>query len=232
MMVKRIGAGNASSRRRRTGLRGFTLVELLVVMTLLSLVVLALGSALRTMAQTQERLDASLTRTDDLRVTHLFLRDILGRIAAHKKPGIQVQGENPYLFSAGAGAVSWIGVMPAGYGHGGRHFLQLAVESDGSDGALVLRYVPWRDDAILPTWSSAPRHVIVKPITAMQLEFQNAAVEPPQWMSVWSSPDALPESVRVTLSGARGTWPAIVVPMRQLPGTSSVSSRAVFGGTR
>lgn len=227
--------GGMRSRREgehRAGLRGFTLVELLVVMTLLSLVVLALGSALRTMAQTQERLDASLTRTDDLRVTHLFLRDILGRIAAHKKPGLQVQGENPYLFSAGAGAVSWIGVMPAGYGHGGRHFLQLAVENEGSVGALVLRYVPWRDDAILPTWASAPRHVIVKPVTAMQLEFQNAAVEPPQWMPVWSSPDALPESVRVTLSGARGTWPAIVVPMRQLPGTSSVSSQAVFGGTR
>ena len=38
---------------RKPRQHGFTLVEVLVVMTLLSLVVLALGSALRTMAQTE-----------------------------------------------------------------------------------------------------------------------------------------------------------------------------------
>ena len=217
---------------RRMGAGGFTLVELLVVMTLLSLVVLALGSALRTMAQTQERLDASLTRTDDLRVTDMFLRRILGRIGAHKKPGLVTQGQNPFFFNGEAGAISWIGVMPAGYGSSGRHFLQLNVEEEGGEGALVLRYAPWQDDANPPDWSSAQRHVIAKPVFAIQLEYQDAAVEPPQWMPVWSSSDALPESVRVTLSGPRGAWPALVVPMWQLRGTSTQSSRAVFGGTR
>lgn len=217
---------------RRNGSGGFTLVELLVVMTLLSLVVLALGSALRTMAQTQERLDASLARTDDLRVTDMFLRRILGRIAAHKKPGLLSQGENPFLFRGTAGAIDWIGVMPAGYGSSGRHFLQLNVEAEGGESALVLRYAPWKDDAIPPVWSSAQRHVIAKPISAIQLEYQNAAVEPPQWTPVWNSPDALPERVRVTLTGSRGAWPAVVVPMWQLRGTSALSNVAVFGGTR
>ncbi len=36
---------------------GFTLVEMLVAMTLLSLLVLAMGSALRATAQTEERVD-------------------------------------------------------------------------------------------------------------------------------------------------------------------------------
>lgn len=211
---------------------GFTLVELLVVMALLSLVVLALGSALRTMAQTQERLDASLTRTDDQRVTDLFLRRILLRIGAHKKPGILAQGENPFLFAGEAGAISWIGVMPAGYGSGGRHFLQLTVEAEGDESALVLRYTPWKDDSAVPAWSSAERHVIAKKITTMQLEYQNAVVEPPQWMPAWSSPDALPDRLRVTLSSPRGAWPAIVVPLWQLRGSSPLANRAVFGGTR
>lgn len=220
------------TRRIRGGSNGFTLVELLVVMTLLSLVVLALGSSLRTMAQTQERLDASLTRTDELRVTDMFLRSILGRIAAHKKPGIRAQGENPFLFSGEASSISWIGVMPAGYGSGGRHFLQLKVEDDGGEGALVLRYSPWIDDASPPNWASAKRHVIAKPIASMQLQYQDAAIEPPQWVAVWSSPDALPERVRVSLTGQNGVWPAAVVAMRQLRGTSAVASGAVFGGTR
>ncbi len=216
----------------RSRARGFSLVELLVVMTLLSLVVLALGSALRTMAQTQERLDASLTRTDDLRVTDTFLRGILGRVAAHKKPGVLAQGENPFLFSGQAGEISWIGIMPARYGAGGRYFLHLGLEDDAGTSALVLRYAPWKDDGSTPVWSSAERHVLVKPVAGVQFEYENAAVEPPQWMPVWASPDALPERVRVTLVGTSGDWPSVVVPLRQLRGSTAGSGGAVFGGTQ
>ena len=63
---------------------GFTLVGLLVVLTLLSLVMLAMGSALRTTAQTEERVDQRLQRTDEMRVASGFLREILGRISARK----------------------------------------------------------------------------------------------------------------------------------------------------
>lgn len=227
-----MNAMSASSSAGRAHGRGFTLVELLVVMTLLSLVVLALGSALRTMAQTQERLDASLTRTDDLRVTDLFLRSLLGRVAAHKKPGALAQGENPFLFSGQADTIAWIGIMPARYGAGGRYFLRLGLEDEAGASALVLRYAPWKDDGSTPVWSSSERHVLVKPVTGLQLEYENAAVEPPQWTPVWASPDALPERVRVTLTGMHGDWPSVVVPLRQLRGSTAASGGAVFGGTR
>ena len=68
----------------RTQQQGFTLVELLVVMTLLSLVMLAMGSALRTTAQTEERIDQRLQRADEMRVANGFLREILGRLSARK----------------------------------------------------------------------------------------------------------------------------------------------------
>ena len=66
---------------RKQRQRGFTLVEVLVVMTLLSLVVLALGSALRTTAQTEERVDQRLARNDEIRVVTGFLQSVLGLIA-------------------------------------------------------------------------------------------------------------------------------------------------------
>ncbi len=67
-------------RSRERG-RGFTLVELLVVISLLSLVMLAMASALRTTAQTEERVDARLRKVDDLRTTDGFLRSVLGRVS-------------------------------------------------------------------------------------------------------------------------------------------------------
>ena len=75
----------ASSNPKRMG--GFTLVEVLVVMSLLSLVMLAMGSALRTTAQTEERVDQRLQRADEMRLAADFLRSILGRVSARKVPG-------------------------------------------------------------------------------------------------------------------------------------------------
>ncbi len=213
--------------------RGFTLVELLVVMTLLSLIVLALSSALQSMAQTQERLDARLTRTDDLRVTSGFLRETLGRIAQHRKPGVLKAGENPYLFSGQPQEMSWIGIMPARYGAGGRYFFKLGLENEASTLALVLRYTPWRDDNILPDWAASDRHVLVKSVASLQFAYEDAAPEPPTWTPAWSSSDALPGRVRISLISNDLPWPTLILPLRVLPGGSGASSgEAVFGGSR
>ena len=56
---------------------GFTLVELLVTMALLSILMLGMASALRTMAQTEERVDTRLTEADEFRVATGFLRPCL-----------------------------------------------------------------------------------------------------------------------------------------------------------
>ena len=80
--------------------RGFTLIEVLVVMTLLSLVVLALGSALRTTAQTEERVDQRLARNDDVRVVTGFLQSVLGRISGQKRQGGKTAALRPQTVQA------------------------------------------------------------------------------------------------------------------------------------
>ncbi len=213
--------------------RGFTLIELLVVMTLLSLIVLALSSSLQSMAQTQERLDARLTRTEDLRVTGGFLRSILGRVVQHRKPGVLQVGENPFLFSGQAHEIAWIGIMPARYGAGGRYFLRLSLEDEAGRNALVLRYSPWKDDGVVPDWSSADRYVLLQSVEALDFTYEDEAPEPPVWTSAWKSADVLPARVRISLVGDGKAWPDMVVPLRVLPGSSAASSGlAVFGGSR
>ena len=62
--------------------RGFTLVEMLVVLVLLSLIMLAVVSALRSVAQGSDRADARFERLDDERITRDFLRGVLARVSA------------------------------------------------------------------------------------------------------------------------------------------------------
>ena len=133
-------------------LRGFTLLELLVVMGLLSAVMLALGAALRTIAQSEDRVDHRLAQADELRVASAFMRTTLGRVSARKMAPAPASGASPVLFAAAPEALAWAGVMPARYGQGGRQYFRLGIEPAGAEAAcraLGLAIVPLTAPATL-----------------------------------------------------------------------------------
>lgn len=217
--------------------RGFTLVEMLVVMALLSLMVLAMVSALRTVGQSQDRVDRVLTRADDFRVAVDFMRGTLGRLSA-RRVAVGTDGRtSPYLFQAASSAVAWVGVMPARYGSGGRHFFRLALEKggDGRD-ALVLRFVPWTLAAqAFPDWSAAESRVLVEDVAALHFRYENATVAPATWTEDWMPQDRLPSRIAVNLATATGPWPAIVIALRTLPASDGRGNGDGFsagGGSR
>lgn len=208
--------------------RGFTLLEVLVVMALLSLVALAMGSALRTTAQTEARVDERLARADEMRVASDFLRSVLGRISAQRQAGALAAGASPYLFSGAAQEMRWLGIMPARYGAGGRHYFSLAVDERG----LVLRYLPWRGEKV-PDWSAADSLVLVPQATELALRYEDAGVEPSRWLPQWTATDGLPQRVALSVQTAQGGWPELVVTLRALAlSDPRLGGQAVFGGTQ
>jgi general secretion pathway protein J len=212
-------------------LRGFTLVEVLVVMSLLSLIMLAMASALRTTAQTEERVDAKLQRADEMRVASEFLQSVIGRVSARKTNAPVAAGQSPFIFSGTAQELSWVGIMPARYGVGGRFHFKLAVEGQAPNRALVLRFTPWTGEDLAPDWSRAETYALVPDAVALQLQYEDASVDPPTWVAQWASPDRLPQRVMFSLQTDSGPWPALAFAMRALPGSDpGGSGQAVFGG--
>ena len=214
----------------RHSLGGFTLVEILVVMSLLSVIMLALGSALRTIAQTEERIDTRLERADEMRIATTFLRSTLERVSARK-----VQPPPPattaVLFATGPNAVAWVGVMPARYGAGGRSFFRLGLEPNGADSALVIRFVPWTDAADFPDWTRAESRVLVRNVRSVALRFQDAEASPPHWSLDWAPKDRLPDQLQLEIETAQGAWPPLTFPMRPMPTGNPSLGGAAFGGT-
>lgn len=211
--------------------RGFTLVEVLVVMSLLSLIMLAMGSALRTTAQTEERVDAKLQRADEMRVAVEFLQSVMGRVSARKVNAPAAEGQSPYIFNGAAQELAWVGIMPARYGVGGRFHFRLAVEGQAASRALVLRFLPWTGEDLTPDWNRAEAYTLVPDAVAMQLQYEDASVEPPVWVTQWVSADRLPQRVQFSLQTGAGAWPLLAFAMRTLPASDpSSSGQAVFGG--
>ena len=213
----------------RSALRGFTLVELLVTMALLSLLMLGMASALRTMAQTEERVDTRLANADEFRVATGFLRSIVGRVSARKNPTPIPQGASPYLFMGTPTALSWVGIMPARYGAGGRNFFHLAVEPVLGAPALVIRFLPWVDSTEFPDWGQAESRVLVHGVTSLALTYEDTRQIEPLWVNAWERTDSLPGRVRMELQTEAGPWPMWVSAMRSLPLSERGSGRFSMG---
>jgi general secretion pathway protein J len=213
---------------------GFTLVEMLVAMTLLSLLVLAMGSALRATAQTEERVDQRLARNDELRVTSGFLQSVLGRVSGQRRAGITSVDESPFLFRADSKELVWVGVMPARYGAAGRQFFRLSQVNAGNSGALLLQFMPM-DEPVLPTnWDGATTEVLVRDLTDFSLQYQDTGLDKPEWQAAWESKERVPTHVLVSLATRNGgMWPPLVVAMRPLIGSDPFAAgMATFGGSR
>jgi general secretion pathway protein J len=210
--------------------RGFTLVEILVVMSLLSVIMLALGSALRTLAQTEERIDQRLARADEMRVAVGFMRSTLERVSARKVVA-PPPGTTGVLFAAATDSVAWIGVMPARYGAGGRYFFRLGLEAVDTDRALVIRFMPWTDTPNFPDWARAESRVLVRHVTGLTIRFQDGQPSPPQWSVDWTANDRLPDQLQLEIQTASGAWPAVTFPMRAMPTGDPNLGGAAFGAS-
>ena len=218
--------------------RGFTLLEMLVVMVLLSVILLGLLSALRTMGQTEARIDRQLDRLDQIRVARTFLQQTLNRVSSVAMDAPGASGKKVIPFAATGESLTWVGILPARPDVGGRHFFRLAVEDVGAEQALVLRYAPWNPDALMPNWLSADSRVLLRDITKIAVQAQGL---PPQtrslaepwprgWQDGWPVADALPEHVRVTAYSASGSVFPLATALYALPGGDNSFSRTTFGG--
>ena len=228
------------ARARPCGGRGFTLVEVLIALALLSLLMLVLSGALRAMGQVEARVDQRVEAADDYRLATQLLGDVLGRVSAWRHPVLQAgsAAQAPF-FEATPGALAWVGIMPARYGLGGRHYLRLALEPGEGGSQLVLRYAPWTGAATFSAWAQAQRLVLAAPATALTLSYLEPASG--QWSALWPPPgmpasalpaSLLPAAVAIQVEGPEPAWPPLVIALVPTRTSDPSANMGSFGGSR
>ena len=190
--------------------RGFTLIELLVVMTLLALLMTGLMTAMRTMAQTETKIDQRLQRLDDLRTVRALLTQTLGQVSAMRTDNPDATGQPLVPFVATPNSLTWVGSLPARPGAGGCHHFRLMVEDTAAEPALILRLAPCQPELTPPVWSTADAHVLLRQVSQLVVQAQGLPPQgsteknswPKGWQNGWPIPDQLPEQVRLSLADA------------------------------
>lgn len=224
----------------RVKLGGFSLIELLVAMSLLAVIMVGLVSALRSMAQTETKLDQRLQRLDEIRVARAFVQQTLTRIHAALVDAPGASGKRVVTFSATAQSVSWVGILPARSDLGGRYYFRLAMEGSDDMRELVLRFFPWNPDMVYPDWSAAQARTLVTGVSQISVQAKGLQPEgrnpveswPVGWQNGWPVSDVVPEQVRIQLADTHGAWPEWTIALHPLPQSDDSFSAVVIGGAK
>lgn len=210
--------------------RGFTLIEVIIALTLVAVILAGLVSALASFGKTSARIEERTLVSDDVRLVYAFLEQSLSPAAP--RMWVRPQDMAPVSWFQGSDSeLEWLGLMPARHGVGGLYHLRLGVERGSrGPGRLVLSYLPYAGDDPPPDWSQAESHLLLDGVTRFALAYR--ALDEDEWRDEWRDSQVLPTRVRIDLAVRGQSWPELIVPIletqppdegRSLPMTGSGS---------
>ena len=199
---------------------GFTLVELLVGLSLLSLLTLLLFGGFRFGLRAWEVGSARLEGTDAVAAAQSLLR----REFSEAQPvlvGTPTE-TTPVLFSGAADRLTFVAPLPAHRGTGGFHIFELALRPAGattSTNDLLLRWHPYRADDTAPDFDPKDESVVLSDVDAINLSYFGSPTQgaPAHWLELWDGRLGLPKLVRLQVvfpPGDDRRWPDLIVAPR------------------
>ena len=204
--------GNDGIRRFRSDLRGFTLLELLIAITLLGLIMATLFGGLRLAARSWDAGEARVDRVTQVRAVTRFLKNELNSIY----PMRWKKSTTPALaFIGEKDSIQFIGQLPSHFGVGGLRLISFSMEAQDSSQTLIMKSAARHaDDVDFAGLETAEKTELMKDVEEMEFSYFGAETleAEPKWLPRWQDPQRLPNLIKVTLKPKNSAeWPALVV---------------------
>ena len=204
------------------GRRGFTLVEMLVVMTLLGLISVALFGGLRFGARVWESGDRRSAAFAEIEIAQSLLRRLLEQTVALS---------DPEDFSSFVGEEEWLrftAPAPSQFNLGGIYVFELRGEEDEVHKKLVLRWQLYREETLEDAFeneaeedsSVGGRRTLLRGVEEIRFSYfgtPEANDDDPRWYDVWVEAEQPPSFVSIKLGMAPEdprSWPELQVAPR------------------
>lgn len=192
---------------------GFTLLELLIGMTLLGFIMALLFGGFRLAANSWDAVEVRAERTNDEQLARALVRRVLTQL----QPLRWKRALNQRItFIGESDGLRAVGPLTAQAGAAGLRLIEL-VRQAGDRGALklVLRHAPLRYDVedFSEPLEDARSHVILDGLEEVEFSYFGSLQqnEPPRWQDRWEHDEQMPQLVRVRLRSREQGWTDVVV---------------------
>ena len=199
--------------------RGFTLVELLVVMALLALMCGLLFGAMRSTARTTALGTATLDRASDVAAAARFLRSAFAD--AKPLPVTDDSGDEVVSFEGNTDRVTLIGVPPPQLAQGGFDRIEIALDRKAH--VLAARWTPLTRGDAQENDVAPPASDLLEQVARVEFDYFGAIDDEtsPSWHDAWEDQRKLPSAVRLRIAFNDGTSaPDVLVAVRTAGGAA------------
>lgn len=197
--------------------QGFTLIEVLIGMVLLSIMMMLIFSVLRTGARSWEAGEKRATQSSQLLIVANFLRTRLTETRALFDDFSE--DERLFAFQGTEDQLRMVSALPASSGRGGLRLFTLAEAKDGRQKNLSIalkRFYPSFDEAE----EAIEDVVVIENIETFELSYfgiDNPG-DDPDWRKDWEEKQTLPFMVKIEIQlKDQKPWPAIIVAPKIMP---------------
>lgn len=191
---------------------GFTLVEVVVALSIMSLLMLATISGMRTLANTQGALDRITSRIDEVRTVSSFLRDTMESAVVGRGAGDLSLGggaaESAGYFELLPDSLAWKSTVLIGENVGGSYLLRVAREDD----LLVLRWQRANARGMPGEWADAEARILATDVDIFEVSWRDSYDS--EWRAEWAKEDVA-HWVRLQIRAAERYWPDLIMQVPQ-----------------
>jgi len=199
---------------------GFTLLELLVAITLLGVLMAALFGALRLGNRVWEAGEARLDASARIQVVQDFLRQQLGQTVPMVEFTDSGRRSGAMLFTGTGPSVRFVSMLPEHLG-AGASLMELALkepERNGGSADLVIRIQPLLSSEGGETGVPSEDRVLIENVESLEITYFGAerAAATAVWWQEWQNQRNLPRLVRVRVDfppGDSRVWPELIIAL-------------------
>lgn len=207
----------SAERNARAGAAGFTLIEMLVAVTLVAFIAVLLSGGLRLATRGGATVDRRLAASREVELAYDFMANQLA--GAQPLPASNDAPDAPVEFTGDADSVAFVALLPPDLGLGGYYRLHAWLADDGNAARRLI--VSWdprpQAGADPPAAASGPPSVLIDDARSVAFAYYGVTSPntPAGWSDRWTDQRVLPQLVRLRLVLADGTQaPDLIVAPR------------------
>jgi prepilin-type N-terminal cleavage/methylation domain-containing protein len=178
---------------------GYTLIELVVALLLLSFIAIAISGGVQFGSRVWEHSQAKLAISDNVAMAQHIVRLVLGAATPRYQGGF-------VSFNGTPSSIDFDGEPPLAFPAGGLAHFHLQTRNAAGNTGLSLQA-----SAIVDARFERKADLITN-IGTLHFSYLDAEEKVPTWLAYWRDRDRLPDAVRIEADNS-STWPALIVAL-------------------